>query len=400
MSTNPDFVKQDDSNFTDVRYYTQFDPYYYVIDNRPLQDIVTNIKSARSGGGDAARRAVILNSLHASAMYADLYSPPNLSHLTGTGVITGLAVSVPSLNTLTIAPGAYYESRNVSTSVLDNVMKQALSTKGATFNLTAPATVGTSMIYTVEGEFSEITSTSMNTTTLPNLDKDNAFLPSTIIHGELRLYLNAGTAVASGTEVPPTTTVGRFPIYNVTLVQGTANPTKIEAHANAPYRKGLNQHTAPVTIAADPATTSIVNEMSVWTLPASGTSNLILPTFNVSKDLNPYKPVRVKLTFSSSATGGNIQLRLRYKGFISGEAHTTALTSGATGLAAVSGAINSVQTVTTTTAVVPVTEFAGLVSNKWVVNKEHLAIVLQRLGDDAGDTNTGTMTLLSAVLVQ
>ena len=87
--TTPAFVAQDQSSLTEVRYYTPFDPYYYTVDNRPLQDISSNIVTISSGGGDSARRAVLLSELAMSDMFRDLYSGNT------NGFISGLNITNP-----------------------------------------------------------------------------------------------------------------------------------------------------------------------------------------------------------------------------------------------------------------------------------------------------------------
>lgn len=398
MSNNPDFVSQNDSNFTAIRYYTQFDPYYYVIDNRPLQDIETNLKSIRSGGSDAARRAAILNSLNLSGVLRDLYSAPS-GVSSATKMVTGLNVSVPSNNLIRVSPGAAYELRGINVNVTDNVMKQALSLKSTDFTLTPPAGVGTSMVYTIEGEFVELTSSTLPSTQLPLLDATNEFLPSTIIQGELKLSLLAGTAAVTGSEVPAATTAGKFPLYNLTMTQGVINP-RVWAHDNAPYIKGLNQSATAVAIPADNATLQVVNWIPTVTMSTTGTSSIIIPLKNFKKELNPFEPIRFKITFSSSSASGNLALRAVYKGFQSGESHMAAYTTGPIETVAVTGGANSIQTIATTTAVVPVSEIAGFVNNVWSVNKDYISIALQRVGDDAGDTNSGLLNLFEVVLFQ
>jgi hypothetical protein len=393
----PDFVPQNDGNFTSIRYYTATDPYFYTVDNRPLQDIETNLKANRSGGADAARRASYLGSVNLAAALADLYSVPLDS--AAPRALTGLAVSNPSTNVIRVGPGAVYESRQTSTSIADVIMKLAQITKTSDFTLTAPVTGGTSIVYTIEGTFVELTTVTLATSQLPNMDSTNAYLPSNLTHGELQLSLNTGTAATTGTEVAPGTTAGKFAIYNITLTQGSSVPY-IWAHANAPYIKGLHSRVTPVALTSGGATAGMTNEMPSFAFPDASTTGVALPLVGSTIALNPYKPIKVKVTFVSTVSAGNIVLRLRYSAFGNGDIIANAATTTNNEVIAVTGAGNATQTVTFTTALMPNSAFAGLVSNAWTVTKDKLSIVLERVGAHASDTNTGSLVVLQVALIQ
>ncbi len=393
----PDFVPQSDSNFTAIRFYTAQDPYYYTVDNRPLQDIETNLKADRSGGSDAARRAALLGSLNLASALADLYRIPSTSSAART--MSGLGVNLPSTNLIRISPGAIYESRAISTTVTETIMKQALLTDTTDFVLTSPVTGGTSIVYTIEGTFVELTTSNMATTALPNLDSTNTYLPSTLTHGELKLTMVTGVAATSGTEVPAATTAGKFAIYNITLTQGVTNPT-VALHASAPYVLGLEETVTPVTLTSGGATLGVTNEMPTVTFANAATSGVMLPVNSRLKELNPFQPIKVKMTFASTASAGNVVMRLRYKGYAVGDLTTAVLTTGSNETIAVTGAANALQTTTTVTAVIPNTEFAGFVSGVWTLNKEKINVILERIGADGSDTNTGSVVLVDTQLVQ
>jgi hypothetical protein len=393
----PDFVAQNDSNFVNIRYYTAQDPYFYTVDNRPLQDIETNLKSIRSGGADAARRAAILGSLNLAAVMADLYAAPSFSG--ASRVMTGLTVSVPSVNVVRIAPGAVYETRQISTSLTDAVMKMALVTKSSDFALTAPVTAGTSIVYTVEGQFIELTSATMTVSQLPYMDSTNTYLPSTLMHGELQLSLNTGTAATTGSQAAPATTPGKFPLYNITLTQGTSNPV-IAAHANSPYIKGINVVTRLNIPQGSVAASAFINEMLVLQLGETATGTILVDAVGNLSNLNPYKPLTLKITFSSAAAGGNVAFRVRYAAFASGDLHSVATASTAITTVAAPGTANVMQTATLTLSAIPATAFSGLSSNTWSVNKDKLSILLDRLGADASDTNAGIINIFQVSLIQ
>lgn len=396
MST-PDFVPQNNSNYTSIRYYTAQDPIYYTVDNRPLTDLETNIKADRQYGGDSARRAAIFNAFNYASTAADLYVPPSFN--TSGMYMTGLAVSVPSTNNVTIGPGAVYQPLQVSTSVTNVIMKQALLMTSLNFTLTAPVSAGTSIIYTIEGLRQDLTTSQMSVTNIPDLDSTNPLLPGLLIHGELTLNLNAGIAATTGSQVAPATTSGHIPLYNITLTYGVSNPT-ITAHPNSPYIKGLYQHSTPVALASGGATIGLTNNIPSASFAAGAVSGVALPIVGMAGTTNPYKPIRVKLTFASTASGGNAVFQLQYVGLASGNLVTTAMTTTSTEVVAIAGAANAIQTNITATAIVPNTAFSGLVGNLWSITELRTAIVLQRVGTNGSDTNTGSIVLIDAVLLQ
>jgi hypothetical protein len=312
---------------------------------------------------------------------------------------TGLAISVPSTNNVTIGPGAIYQPLQVSTSVTNVIMKQALLMTSLNFTLTAPVTAGTSIIYTIEGLRADLTTTQMGSTNIPDLDATNNLLPCCLIHGELMLNLNAGVAATTGSQVAPATTAGHIPLYNITLTYGVANPT-ISAHPNSPYFKGLYNHVTPVALTSGSATVGMTNNMPSVTFPQGSITGVALPIMGASGVTNPYKPIRVQMTFASTASGGNAVFQLQYGGFANGSLTSTAMTTTATETIAITGTANAIQTNITATAVVPNTAFAGLVGNNWTNNAAKTGIVLQRVGTNGSDTNTGSIVLINAILLQ
>lgn len=116
--------------------------------------------------------------------------------------------------------------------------------------------------------------------------------------------------------------------------------------------------------------------------------------------LNPYKPIRVKLNTAPTVTSGNWAVRLKYRGLTTGSLITTARTTTSIEALAVTGAANSMHSMTTSTAVIPNTEFAGFVNGAWVINKDRLVVALERVGSDVADTNAGVMNLFEVELFQ
>jgi hypothetical protein len=389
-----DFVAQGDSNFTAIRYYTQFDPYFYSVDNRPLQDIETNLKDIRSGGADAARRGVLISSLAQSMLQKYLITPG------ATRFVTGLEVSSPSTNAIRVAQGAVYENHIISSGSTISVVKQAIKLTDSDFTFTPPVTVTHAQTFTIEGKFLELTSGDMAASTLPYLDAANAYLPSTLIPGELKLQINvASVSAVAGSQTPPATTSGWFPIYNVTFTQGVTNPV-VSAHANSPEMAGLYKSVRPVAHTTGGAAQSIIDDSIANTFADAATSSVLLPLALGPESLNPFKPIKVKLSVSTTITGGNWALRLRYKGLSAGDLTTSARTSSIIAATAVTAAASAVQLVTLSTITIPNTEFSGFVNGNWVINRDRLVAILDRVGADVADTNTGVMNLFEVELFQ
>lgn len=393
--SNPTFVPQNDSNFTAIRYYTAQDPYYYITDNRPMQDIETNLKSIRSGGGDAGRRAVLISQLNASVGPLNRYLP-----ITATRAFTGLQIVQASGTTARVMPGATFERLLIDSSFsTQTIIKQASTVVPVDFTINAPSVAGTSIVYTIEGVYTDITSATMPTSSIPYVDSTNPYLESTLLNGELKLTLNAGTASTTGTQVPPTTTSGKFPLYNITIAQGASTYT-VSLHANAPTTEGLRRTVIPVPLTSGGATQAVTNNIFSTTYVTGSVTGAILPLNLAESALSPYAPIKVKITFAPTVTGNAAAFRLRYKGLATGDLTTSSFTTGTIDPVTVTSVANGVQSYTTSLATIPTTEFAGFVSGNWVVNKEYLNIILERVGGNAADTNTGSINVLSVSLTQ
>jgi hypothetical protein len=391
MST-PDFLPQDDNNFTPVRYYTAQDPYYYTIDNRPLEDLEANLKLSRTGGGDAARRAAALLAMNLGAVYSELITTGGR-----TSAISGLNIIRLGVNAVRVMPGAVYDTRSVSENLMDSMVKQALLTKNVDFNLPSPVTGGTSMVYTIEGTFIEFNSNNLANSQLPYVDGTNRFLPSTYIHGELQLSLTVGSSDVTGRELPAPTTAGKFPIYNITMTQGSTLH-KIEMHANAPRALRMAREVTPTSLAVGGATITSIEESPALKLSKTSIGGVSAKVALHEREINPHLPIRAKITFSPSMVGGVAAFRLRYRAFANGELITTGTNTDIEPVI-VTTVANGVQVYVTDVCVKP-WEFSGYVSNKWMVNKDFLNLVIERVSNDAIDTNPGDINILAVTLVQ
>lgn len=395
MST-PGFVAQNSNSLATVRYYTQFDPYHYAVDNRPLTDLATNITTISSGGGDSARRGVLLNELSVAAVFQDLYSNANNS-----SVFSGLTVSYPGSNVVTVNPGAVYQLQATNASIAQTMMIQGLLYAPVNFNLVSPSSAGTSIAYVVEAQFSDLSSANMPSSALPAsfLDSTNTFLPCLLLNKELKLQLKAGTQAATGTQAEPTIDAGWFALYTFVVTYGVTNPV-VYANAAAPAVKGLLHSTTGQALTTASATAVNVAGIPAWTFAHGSTQGLAIPIPLRSQNTNPYVPIKLRLAFSGDTAGGNFALQLSYLAAGVGASTTTALTTTGIEVVAMNVSANGMQTYVTATAIVPATAFSGFVNNNWSINCEKLFVTLNRLGSNAADTNTGNLRLHDIVIFQ
>lgn len=389
--TTPAFVPQDSSSLTTVRYYTQFDPYYYTVDNRPLQDLAANITTISSGGGDSARRAVLLTQLGLSDVFRNLYTSSG-------SYVSGLAVSVPGSGTIQIGSGSLYFSDAVNASVSTSVLKQALLLAPVVVSTPLPVTTGQSIDYLIQIQSSALTSANMGTSALPFLDATNSFLPSLLLNSELKVGVKAGTSAATGSQVTPTADAGWTPLYVVTTTYGATNPSVKQA-TSAPSRAGIN-HTAPILYpSTGAATITNVNSVPVATFADGSTSSISVQVPTLSGSINPYAPIKVTLVASSSTNAGNSQVQLSYLALASGGSTGSAATSATAELVASPGTANTL-TSYTMSATVPASAFAAFVGGNWVVTAQKLYLSISRNGSAGPDTNTGSLFIHDVIISQ
>ncbi|MNK09966.1 hypothetical protein D3C87_279760 [compost metagenome] len=393
MST-PGFIPQDTNSLTPVRYYTQFDPYHYATDNRPLTDLAANISTIGSGGGDSARRAVLITELALSSVFQELFSNSN-----NPLVISGLTVNSANANSITINPGAVYQTQALNDSISTPTVKQALLLASQTFNIVSPSSTGTSIAYVIEAQFSDLTSANMPTSAIPFVDATNTFLPCLLLNKELKLQLKAGTQAPTGSQAEPAVDAGWFPLYTIVATFG-ATALQVYANANAPYIKGMTRSVSPIALSTGSAVLTDVAGVPVFTFQKSGTQGVSLPISLKAGEINPYVPIKFKMTFSSDQTGGNFALRASYLTTGVGDSTSTAVTNTDIETVPLSVTANAISSFTTTVITIPVSAFSGFVSNKQSVNKEKLFLQLQRIPGNAADTNTGVFRLHDLVAFQ
>lgn len=390
--TTPAFVPQDSGSLTTVRYFTQYDPYYYTVDNRPLQDLAANITTISSGGGDSARRALLLTELGLAEVFRSLYTGG------AAGYVTGLSVVTPGANTVRINPGALYSLDTVNTTVTTSVLKQALSLLTQDFTTTPPGSAGQSQDYLLQIQLSTLTTANMDTSALPFLDNTNTFLPGLLLNGELKFNLKAGAAAATGSQVTPTADAGWTPLYVFTATNGSSTPTVKYATGCPSYSK-LSTTAAITYPSTGNATITNVSGVPVSTFADASTLGIAIPIHTQTGTINPYAPIKLTLVYSSSVNTGNAQVQLSYLSLATGGSTGGAATSLTAEVVAAPATANTIGTATLT-GVIPNTAFASFLSGSWVVTAQKLYLSLVRNGSAGPDTMAGNLFIHDVIISQ
>lgn len=357
---------------TPIRYYTQYDPYFYTVDNRPLQDIAANLTFLGAVGGDSARRASLVTQLNLSSAFAGLFDAKG-----ATGFVDGMDVSL-SGTTLQIGAGSIYLTDALNTEISTSVVKQALNLKPVSFTLTAPTVgLGDAKDYLVQVKMKVLDQAGMATSTMPFLDQDNTLLPGLLLNGEAVVSIKEGVTANLGSQVTPTADSGYTPLYIVTYTTNASN-YRVRLHPNAPKARGGANAT---------------QLFSGNTLTGTGTTSLNVPLSLVGQKFNPLLPIKLRVLYSVSVPNNNAALQVKYLALSSGSATGAALTTAGQETVAMPASANVLAEFATSTAVIPTHAFAGFVSNTWQVNKSMLRVTLNRLGDDAADTTNGDITV-------
>lgn len=211
--------------FDEVRLYTELDPYYYTIDNRPLQDIVENVGSLGSSS-DAARRAALIEALASSSVFSGLFGP--------TKKLIGLRATATTVNTLTVDPGAMILPGNISEGDTRQVLRVGASPLPVVLSCPAPVTLGREFTYLVQVKFNDFTGVQ----TYPNYDGANPFLPATLLNGFLSLNIIVGAEANIGASVAPSVTAGWNALYTVVSAAGAPFPV-LTLNAASPARTAV-----------------------------------------------------------------------------------------------------------------------------------------------------------------
>ncbi|HET8689122.1 MAG TPA: hypothetical protein VFM18_21130 [Methanosarcina sp.] len=372
MST-PSFVPQTEASMVPIRYFTEYDPYFYTVDNRPLQDIASNLVQIGSGGGDSARRAAMLTQLNLSAVLSTLYDPQG-----STGTVDGFHVSLNG-TTLQIGSGGLYLIDAINTDISTSVLKQALSVQPTTFTLTAPnGALGDTKDYLVQIKMNVLDATTMPTSNLPFLDATNTLLPGLLMNGEAVITIKEGVTASYGSQVTPTADVGFMPLYVITYCTTAAN-NSVKMASGSPRILGGS---------------ASISLYSSNILTGTGNSSITVPLSLVGQKFNPLAPIKIRALYSVSVPNNAAALQVGYLPLSVGSSVSASQTLATKETVTMPGTSGTLAEYVTSTSVIPTSAFAGFVSNVWQVNQKMLRVTLNRLGDDAADTTNGDITVL------
>jgi hypothetical protein len=390
--TTPTFTPQDSSSISTVRFYTQFDPYYYSTDNRPLQDLDTNIRQVASSGGDSARRAILLTELGLSDVFRHLFTTTNTA-----GYATGLGVTNPTGTTIQIQPGAWYFLDAVNDSISTSIVKQALLLAPTQLSIPSPGVAGQSINYLVEISSNTLTSANMLTSSLPFLDNTNSMLPGLLLNGELIVHIKAGTAAATGSQTTPTADSGFTPLYIVTSTYGASAPTVQMSTSGAPSMPGLSVAPTVQYPLTGAATATAVGGLPIAALPSGSTTAIVASIAFSGKQINPTSPIKVSLLVSSTGNTGYAQLQLKYLSIAEGGSTSAAAVSLSTENMVPPSTANTLATYTMT-GMIPASSFSSFVSNLWKISSDKLNLTISRNG--ATDTLAAPLYIHDIILSQ
>jgi hypothetical protein len=164
--------------------------------------------------------------------------------------------TAPASLNVNVGPGRIYALETVDsvaysdlgTDTVDSVIKQGINLNTTELSCPAPSTPGTSIIYLIEGTYSE---NDIDSAVLPYY---NATTPASPLSGpgglgasqptrragSVGLLSKAGIPAATGTEVAPATDSGYVPLYWVTVAYGqtTITGANIQVAPGAPFISG------------------------------------------------------------------------------------------------------------------------------------------------------------------
>lgn len=370
------FIPQTPDTMSEVRYYTPFDPYFYTVDNRPLADLAANITAVAEQGSDSARRAVAITQLGLGSLAASL-----LPQSWQGQVCEGFPVSLVGTG-LTIGPGAIYQASVVNDSTSYSMVKQGLSPQPYTFAATSPDTaLGNAKNYLVQVRYRALDASAMTTSQVPYVDQANPLLPCLLLHGDAILSIKEGATGTLGSQVTPSADAGWTPLYVVTVCTTTSS-NSVVAHPSAPVFRGSKSTTALYSNNVLPGATS-----SVQLNPSASLDNA-----------NPFKPLKIRLSLSSSAGSGGCAIHVSVAFLANGGTVSPTATSWTETLPMPSSA-NTLTVVELSTSV-PATVFSGFTSGTWGVLPGVARVTITRDYSSSGNTNSGDVTVYEVKVSQ
>lgn len=381
---------------TPIRFYTALDPYHYTVDNRPLSDIESNFFSIGTQGVDAARRAGLMAQMSYGEFLKDrLKIGPSGTYAEGFNVDF-------NTGTLTISEGSLFIEDSLYTGSSLRTVKQAILPAPSQFTVAAAATGGNSIDYLIQVKFDypTVSVSSPN----PYFDSTNNYLPSSLLVGNVLISMKTGTQAATGSQVTPSPDAGYIGLYAVTFANGQSAPNVIKMASGAPT---IRSSKIPIRFVDNvfgfgPGASSTNLNGAVLPLFVNGSTTGISFSISMAEaDINPYLPLKLKITSSGSASGGNVRWQLDSSKVIAGTAIISPTTLGSVS-AAVSGTTNLPTRYTDAGAALaaPTDYFSGYVSNRWSVTPDVLMFRLSRFGADGADTHTGDITVYNIDVFQ
>lgn len=375
------------SAFGTVRFYTAADPYFYTIDNRPLGDLASN-DTISATAIDAARRAAMIDQVMAG--------PRKEAQVGQTMYVEGLLVTSPSSNNVAIGSGSAFQYTAITTADSRNLLKQYVNPVPQTFAINTVTISGAqSVIYLIEGKFADFDATTLNT--FPAYDNTNTYLPQALVNGNLLLQIKGGVAATTGSEVAPSVDSGFFGLYYITVNGATPTVyTKVQYATTTSFNSwGL----APAFFTATNQTSTggTVGDLTTNNFADAATQlafvSVPLITNSIVSIHNPYKPIKLRLQFSPTVSANNFSVQIKYQ-YLSASASALASYTTLTLDVISAGTADQLQVVNLTNGTVPALNLSTL------VNSERLNIIVQRVGADAGDTNTGVLRLVGVQVYQ
>lgn len=393
--TTPAFVPQDSSSLTTIRYYTPFDTYYYSVDNRPLEDIASNLTTISEGGGDSGRRGTLLTQLALSEVFRAFGTNERANTV---GYITGLDITTPGSNTIRVNPGAFYIKDLINMSNTTNIYKQALLLGIQDFTAAPPTITGNSISYLLQIKNTTLDTSSMATSALPYVDSTNTFLPSVLLNGELSISIKAGTSAVTGSQVTPSPDSGWTPLYAITATYGSSVPT-ITFAANAPAAHRLSMVADYDFPQTDAASKVDIAGVTVASLPEGSKTSIAIPVPVGANGINPFAPVKITLVYSTSIANGDVALQSKYLALNVGSSTAGSVVSLTEEVIAAPTTANTIATATLT-GMIPNTAFAGFSSGNWGITAAKVFLTLTRNGASAADTATGNLLIHDVIVSQ
>lgn len=220
MST-PTYKRPAD-DIQDVRFYTADDPYFYTIDNRPLQDLDSN-QDTILAVAESARRASLINALLEAARNSGLYGEISSAKT------LGLELTEPSEDVVALSPGVIFQPLAINGLYTNTIVKAASLPSQLILDTPPPNLIAHDKYYLVQARYIDGGTGSQSMFE----DLDNVYLASTLLHGKVEVGVLSGAEASTGTAVVPSATEGWLPLYSVKRSYGNPAAT-IARHGSAP----------------------------------------------------------------------------------------------------------------------------------------------------------------------